>query len=116
MKRWFRPAAIAVLVGVVVGLLLSVPTPVPEFSPLDAIHNRSQFRDGSEMRVPGTVVGPIESRGDGITFELADEDVAFTVLFPGRSPQGLQDGVAVTVQGTWVDDVLEASAVEVDSS
>lgn len=95
--------------AVVVFHVLS-PRAVPELTPLEAVHRRSEFR-GDLMRIVGTVAGAVVADGSTLRFGVADELVTVEVLFTGPNPPGLEEGRGVVVEGIWEGDQFNADDI-----
>ncbi len=103
---WLVAGALLLAAAVVVVQALS-PTALPELTPLEAVHRRSEFR-GEPMRIVGTVAGPVVADESTLRFGVADELVTVNVQFTGSNPSPLTEGRVVVVEGIWEGEVFAA--------
>ncbi len=106
---WLVAAALLLVAAVVVVQALT-PTAVPELTPLEAVHRRSEFR-GEPMRIVGTVAGPVVADESTLRFGVADELVTVNVQFAGSHPPPLTEGRGVVVEGVWDGDLFTADEI-----
>lgn len=70
--------------------------------PNEAVAQRSEFPDGEQFRLAGTVVpGSIDQSGETMEFDVTDGSETIHVILDGPPPSLFTDGVPVLLEGAW---------------